>query len=771
MPDKLRDLQQTFIMEAAKYNVLPLDDRTLPRFIGPKPSYTPGRTLFTYSGELTDVPLPGVAGAPNVLNKSYTITAEVEVPQGGAEGMLVTDGGRFSGYGFYSLKGQPVFTWNLIQLERVKWQGKDALGPGKHTLAFDWKYDGPGLGKGGTGTRIGTAARHRASATVAALDEPLEPHAASRADRHPTTLWVFRQRILSSSGSRAYSALVADDPRRDESRKANPSGGEPVPPAAALSDPVGTGEMLAAIVESSDDAIVSKDLTGIITSWNRGAERVFGYTAEEAVGRSITMLLPRERLPEEATIVATLVRGERSDHCETERITKSGRRIPISLSVSPIRDRSGRVIGGAKIARDITLRQQLEQQREKDLVQEQQRRSLAEAANRAKDDFLAMVSHELRAPLSPILSWARLLRMRVLDEAKSDQALETIERRARVQAKLIDDLLDISRIVAGKLRLEVQSVDLASVIEQAVEVARPAADAKQIRVEMVLDTETGPVSGDPARLQQVVWNLLSNAVKFTPKGGRVQIALERVNSHVEIAISDTGRGVSAEFLPHLFERFQQGQSGTTRSPGGLGLGLAIVRHIVELHGGTVFAESAGEGQGATFTVKLPRTIFRRTAGESERRHPTVDPLPEQADLPSLDHLRVLVVDDEPDSKEVVSTVLGAAGAQVRVAASAAEGLEQLEQWTPHIIVSDIGMPSEDGFMFLARLHALPGEVARIPAVALTAYSTTADRVRIFSAGFRAHVVKPIDPVELVVVVANVAGSHGQSWPHRSRSAR
>ena len=519
--------------------------------------------------------------------------------------------------------------------------------------------------------------------------------------------------------------------------------------------------MLAAIVESSDDAIISKDLNGIILSWNRGAERVFGYTAEETVGRSITMLLPPDRLEEEATILGTLVRGERIDHFETERITKDGRRIDISLSVSPIKDQHGRVIGGAKIARDISFRRQLEREREWALAQERHGRTLAEAANRAKDAFLAMVSHELRSPLSPILSWARLLRMKVLDEAKSARALETIERSARTQAQLIDDLLDISRIVAGKLRLEVQPVDVALVIAQAVEVVRPAADAKRIRLETVLDTETGMVSGDPARLQQVVWNLLSNAVKFTPKGGRVQIILERVNSHVEIAISDTGQGVSPEFLSHLFERFQQADTGTTRSHGGLGLGLAIVRHIVELHGGTVFAESPGEGQGATFTVKLPRAIFMRTAGEAERRHPTLGPVPEPADFPSLRELRVLVVDDEPDSNEVVTTVLVAAGAEVRVAASAAEGLEHLKQWTPHVIVSDIGMPNEDGYMFLAKVHALLGETAHIPAVALTAYATTGDRVRIFSAGFKAHVVKPIDALELAVVVANVARLHGQ----------
>jgi len=519
--------------------------------------------------------------------------------------------------------------------------------------------------------------------------------------------------------------------------------------------------MLAAIVESSDDAIISKDLRGTIMSWNAGAERVFGYTADEAVGRPITMLLPPDRLQEEATIIGTLVRGERIDHFETERMTKDGRRIAISLSVSPIKDESGQVIGGAKIARDISLRRELERERENALAQERHGREQAEAANRAKDAFLAMVSHELRSPLSPILSWVRMLRMKVLNDAKSARALDTIERSARAQAQLIDDLLDISRIVAGKLRLEVRPVDLAQVIEQAVEVVRPAADAKGIRLQMVLDTETGPTSGDPARLQQVVWNLLSNAVKFTPRGGRVQITLERVNSQVEIAVSDTGQGVSAEFLSHLFERFQQAETGTTRSQGGLGLGLAIVRHIVELHGGTVFAESAGEGHGATFTVKLPRTIFMRTAGEVERRHPTLGPLPEPADFPSLRDLRVLVVDDSPDSNEVVSTVLGAAGAEVRVAASAAEGLEHLRQWTPHIVVSDIGMPNEDGYMFLAKLHALPGETANIPAVALTAYATTDDRVRIFSSGFRAHVVKPIDPVELVVVVANVARAHAR----------
>ena len=521
-------------------------------------------------------------------------------------------------------------------------------------------------------------------------------------------------------------------------------------------DPVGLHEMLAALVESSDDAIVSKDLHGTIMSWNKAAERIFGYTAEEAISRPITMLLPADRFQEEATILATLVRGERIDHFETERIRRDGRRIAVSLSVSPIKDRTGRIVGGAKIARDITRRKQLEQEREQALERERHARELAERANRAKDAFLATVSHELRSPLSPILAWARMLRTKTLDGQNSTRAVEVIERAALAQAKLIDDLLDVSRIANGKLRLEVRPVDLGAVVEEAIEIVRPAADAKGIRLEKVLDTETGMIVGDPTRLQQVMWNLLSNAVKFTPKNGRVQITLERVNSHVEIAVSDTGQGMSAEFLPQVFERFQQAETGSARSHGGLGLGLAIVRHIVELHGGSVFVESAGVGEGSTFTVKLPRMIFARTAGEAERRHPTLGELPDPAAFPSLHDVRVLVVDDEPDSNEVVSTILASAGAEVRVAGSAADGLRELQHWRPHVIVSDIGMPGEDGYAFIAKVRAQSTEIGRIPVVALTAYASGEDRVRIFSAGFKAHVVKPTEPSELVAVVANVA---------------
>jgi PAS domain S-box-containing protein len=515
---------------------------------------------------------------------------------------------------------------------------------------------------------------------------------------------------------------------------------------------------LAAIVQSSDDAIVGKTLQGIIMTWNAGAERVFGYSKEEAVGKPITMLLPPERISEEATILATLIRGERIDHFETERVRKDGRRIQISLSVSPIRDGSGTIIGAAKIARDVTQRRALEEERDRLLGREQEARATAEAANRAKDAFLATVSHELRTPLSPILAWTSMLRQRTLAEGQTEKALATIERNARAQAQLIEDLLDVSRIVSGKMRLEVRPTDLATVIHAAIDVVGPAADAKEIRMEVVLDTQTGPIAGDPARLQQVVWNLLSNAVKFTPKRGRIQIVLERVNSHVEIAVSDTGQGLDPRFLPHIFERFRQADSTTSRMHGGLGLGLAIVRHIVELHGGTVHAESPGPGQGATFTVKLPLVIFTRTAGELERRHPTAGDERPPEPYPRLDGVRVLVVDDEPDSNDVVSTLLGSAGAEVRVAASVAQALDVLSRWLPDLVVCDIGMPGEDGYALVAEMRRRGDELARIPMIALTAYATRDDRVRILAAGFQMHVTKPIDPLEVVTSIANVARS-------------
>jgi PAS domain S-box-containing protein len=510
--------------------------------------------------------------------------------------------------------------------------------------------------------------------------------------------------------------------------------------------------VLAAIVQSSEDAIVGKTLDGTIISWNTGAEAVFGYTAAEALGASVTMLLPPERLGEERRILASLARGERVPHFETQRVRKDGTIIDVSLSVSPIKDGTGRVVGGAKIARDVTERKRLEVEQRALLAKEQAARALAESASRAKDVFLATISHELRAPLSPIVTWAKMLRQGTLEEKQRERAVEVIERNATAQAQLIDDLLDVSRIVSGKLRLQVTSVDLCDVVSAACEVVRPAADAKQISLQSLLDSDVGAVAGDPHRLQQVVWNLLSNAIKFTPKGGRVRVMLERVDSHVDIVVSDTGQGFSGEFEPHLFERFQQADTGAARSHGGLGLGLAIVRHIVEMHGGTVTARSDGEGLGATFRVRLPREAVARS--EPSERHPTLSGRPVDSHLMRLDDLRVLVVDDDPDSSEAVAMLLATQGAEVRVAGSAAAALDELGLWMPDVMVSDIGMPGEDGYSLLAKVRALPPPVGDLQAIALTAYATTDDRVRSFSAGFQAHMAKPVDSSELVAIVGS-----------------
>ncbi|MDQ1592638.1 MAG: hypothetical protein QOG71_3265 [Pyrinomonadaceae bacterium] len=403
---------------------------------------------------------------------------------------------------------------------------------------------------------------------------------------------------------------------------------------------------------------------------------------------------------------------------------------------------------------------------ERDRLEEQLHRRAEQLteANRVKDEFLATLSHELRTPLTSILGWSRLLQTGNFDEAGTKRALHTIERNARAQAQLIDDLLDTSRIITGKLRLEVRPVDLASVVSAAAETARPAADAKDIRLQTLLDTQAAPISGDPDRLEQVVWNLLSNAIKFTPKGGRVQVRLERVNSHVEITVADTGRGIAPEFLPHVFDRFRQADQTTTRTHGGLGLGLAIVRQLVELHGGTVAVESEGEGRGTSFTVSLPLLPLRQETAEEDATgaHPAANRIGVEADCPhSLEGLRVLVVDDETDTRELLAAVLVSCGAEVIQAASAAEAFEQVGQARPNVLVTDIGMPEEDGYSLLARIRQLPLERGgKIPAVALTAYARAEDRVRALRSGFQMHVTKPITPAELITVVANLAGRIG-----------
>ena len=508
---------------------------------------------------------------------------------------------------------------------------------------------------------------------------------------------------------------------------------------------------LAAIIASSDDAIVSKTLEGIITSWNPGAQRIFGYTAEEAVGQSIRLIIPKVRWAEEDDVLARVGRGERVDHFETVRRAKDGRIVNISLTVSPVKDQSGKIVGASKVARDITEHKRAEQERERLLALEKASRREAEEASRLKDEFLAVVSHELRSPLNAITGWASLLMMRPLDD-QTKHAIETILRNAQTQTQLVADLLDVSRIVTGQLRLSVRNFQLIPVIEAAIEVVTPGADAKSIRIETVFDQTAGPIAGDPDRIQQIFWNLLSNAVKFTKRGGQIQVRMQRVGSHVEIAVADTGKGIDPKLLPFVFERFRQGDSSTTREQGGLGLGLAIVRHLVELHGGVVSARSEGPDRGAEFTVELPASARPQDSAESV--------IGRQIEYgrggTSLAGLRILVVDDELDAREIVAIVLGQAGAEIATASNSRQALEQVKQWHPDLLISDIGMPGESGYDLIRKVRALSAvDGGKIPAIALTAYARTEDRLRILSAGFQMHVPKPVEPIELATVVASL----------------
>jgi PAS domain S-box-containing protein len=393
---------------------------------------------------------------------------------------------------------------------------------------------------------------------------------------------------------------------------------------------------------------------------------------------------------------------------------------------------------------------------------ERRSRAEAEAANRTKDEFLATLSHELRTPLTAMLGWTRLLRTNNLDEMTAARALETVERNARAQAQLVEDLLDVSRIITGNLRLETHPVELVPVIEAVLDAVRPAAEAKSIQLQTALDPLVGPVSGDPARLQQVVWNLVSNAVKFTGRDGSIVVRLECPDSHVRISVTDTGEGINQEFLPFVFDRFRQADGSTTRSHGGLGLGLAIVRHLVELHGGTVRAESAGEGHGATFTVMLPLLSVLLKSTNAEPTSSSIGDGAGKEPTRLLKGLRVLVVDDEPDARDLLTVVLEQQGASVSAVGSAAEALDRLESLKPDVMVSDIGMPNDDGYTLIRKVRALPArQGGATPAVALTAYAGADARETTLAAGFQIHLAKPIDPTELLAAIARLVGKESK----------
>ena len=386
----------------------------------------------------------------------------------------------------------------------------------------------------------------------------------------------------------------------------NPDAPSSMVPAAFNDDRV----RLAAIVDSSDDAIVSKSLDGVIMSWNRGAERMFGWTAAEAVGRHITLIIPTERHAEETEVLARLRRGESIDHFETIRVAKDGRLLNISLTVSPLKDSTGRVIGASKIARDITERRRVEDERDRALAEAERARDEAEAANRAKDELIATVSHELRTPLNSILGYARMLQSGSLDDARAAHALTVIIRSATTQGQLVEDLLDLSRIVTGRMALSFEKCQLTTLVQEALDAVRPAADAKGIAFVTRFAAADATVLGAPERLRQVVWNLAMNAIKFTPGGGRVDVTVEPQDRDVHVVVADNGVGINAAALPYIFEPFHQEDSSTTRAHGGLGLGLALVRRLVELHGGDVRAQSPGKGRGATFTVAIPLAMLQ-----------------------------------------------------------------------------------------------------------------------------------------------------------------
>ncbi len=680
---------------------------------------------------------------------------------------------------------------------------------------------------------------------------------------------------------------------------------------------------LAAIVDSAEDAILAKDLNGVIQSCNAAAERLFGYSSAELVGQSVRKLIPPDRQSEEDEILTRLRRGERVEHFETVRLAKDGRRINIALTISPVRDQTGKIIGASKIGRDNTAIKQAEAERfrlleenaaitatlndvgalvvanldrakvvqavtdkatemtgaefgaffynvfdergeaytlytisgvprekfEKfpmprntqvfeptfkgtsivrsdDITQDARyghnaphhgmpaghlpvRSYLAvpvrgrsgevigglffghsqaarftahhervvvgiatwaavalenarlytsvQESSRLKDEFLASLSHELRTPLNAIVGYARMLQSGVIPADKSQRAVDTIVRNSTSLTQIVEDVLDVSRIVSGKLRLNVQLVDFPIIVRNAVDVIMPAAEAKGVRVETVVDPHAGPVSGDPERLQQILWNLLSNAVKFTKRGGKVQVRLERVHSHIEVTVSDTGIGIAPEFLPHVFERFRQAEGSMAREKGGLGLGLSIAQQLTELHGGSIHASSGGLGQGAAFCISLPLMSVQPPREESQGVNSTGRITPSATRSARLDSVHVLAVDDEPDGLALVAEVLEQAGATVTTAQSAQEALEQLLLTVPHVLLTDLGMPRMDGFALIERVrqHANP-RVREVPAAALTAYARSEDRMRALDAGFQIHLAKPIDPAELVSTIASLA---------------
>lgn len=518
---------------------------------------------------------------------------------------------------------------------------------------------------------------------------------------------------------------------------------------------------LAFHVESSPLAVIEWDSDFRVSRWSASAERLFGWKAEDVIGKHVNEW--QFVFADDVDAVA-LVTNRQREGVEVQGVqrnrnyTRDGSVLFCEWYNSVLHDDGGKLVSVLSLVLDVTAREKAEEERAALLIRERDARRHAEEADRLKDEFLATLSHELRTPLTSILGWASMIRNGEVEGSSATRAIETIERNARSQARLIDDLLDVSRIITGNLRLDLHPLNLAPIVEAAIDALRPTADVKGIQLRTEFVTSDCLVKGDTNRLRQVIWNLLSNAIKFTQRGGVVAINLKRVGSTVRLAVADTGEGISAEFLPYVFDRFRQAEGSISRKQGGLGLGLAVVRHLVELHGGAIKAESLGLDQGSVFTVELPLAQERRDPARAEERRREVERRRSRSGAIRLDGVHVLLVEDDDDSRKLLGTILKRYGARVTSTKSAAEALNVFSDDVPHVLISDIGMPDEDGYEFMQKLRALPPEKGgQTPAIALTGYASRKDKERALAAGYQQHIAKPIEQTDMIAAIARLVG--------------
>ena len=514
-------------------------------------------------------------------------------------------------------------------------------------------------------------------------------------------------------------------------------------------------------VESSPLAVVEWDTDFRVSRWSASAERLFGWKAEDVLGKHVNEW--RFVFTDDVDAVA-LVTNRQREGVEVQGVTRNrnytreGSILYCEWYNSVLHDERGKLVSVLSLVLDVTARQSAEEERAASLVRERDARQHAEEADRLKDEFLATLSHELRTPLTSILGWASMIRNGEVEGSNASRAIETIERNARSQARLIDDLLDVSRIITGNLRLDLHPLNLAPIVEAALDALRPTADVKGMKLQTRFDPGQCLVKGDPNRLRQVIWNLLSNAIKFTPRHGSVSIDLTCVESTARLTVRDTGDGIAPEFLPYVFDRFRQAEGSISRKQGGLGLGLAVARHLVELHGGTIRAESEGIGKGAVFTVALPLAQERRDPARAEERKREVERRRSRTGALRLDGVHVLLVEDDDDSRKLLGTMLKRYGARVTSTKSAAEALAVFEGELPDLLISDIGMPDQDGYELMRKLRALPPERGgKTPAIALTGYASRKDRDRALNSGYQQHMAKPIEQVDMIKAIAALVG--------------